>query len=359
MGLVEKKTQAQQAGVTIRRMKRGELIFAEGEHSRAMYLIRSGMIRLYKKKGESQIELDTVRAGQILGELAFLDGNPRSASGECLTDCEMIEISGVTFTNVLRGMPDWLKIMLKTIVGRLRTASTRIRQLESSSTAFDYSARDGRRTSHYVYLSHIDVMKVFTAILTVGGYYSDESSGSGIKLRAGLLQRYANQIMGVPVAKITTLMDVLSQVAVIEIGSGNSEYILKDIDFLEQLIGYINSENLLEPSKRHDISLRGFLVLSMLAKYVKNFPQDSETGSTSMNIIEIIQTEATVSGREPFRVEDFAEVEKMGYATQLNYKTEDEAFTTVKQEELIRAYRFQRVMKAVEAMNEEKRKRTK
>src|SRR6185437_5111604 len=115
----QQAAQAPTSGPQVRRLKKGELLFAEGENSRAMYLIRAGMIRLYKKKGESFIELDTVHSGQILGELAFLDGNPRSASGEALTDCELIEISGPTFQQVLVKLPDWLKILMKTIVGRL------------------------------------------------------------------------------------------------------------------------------------------------------------------------------------------------------------------------------------------------
>src|SRR4051812_20014532 len=118
----------------ILRLKKGQLLFSEGERSRAMYLLQSGMIRLYLKKGESTVEIDTIRAGQILGELAFLDGNPRSVSGEALTECELVEISGTMFLDVLSKAPSWLKILLKTVVARLRAANTRIRQLESASS---------------------------------------------------------------------------------------------------------------------------------------------------------------------------------------------------------------------------------
>src|SRR4051812_30131845 len=165
MGLPAQKLQPGAAasasqGPQPRKLKKGELLFAEGENSRAMYFLKTGMIRIFKKKGDANIEIDTVHSGQVLGELAFLDGNPRSASGEALTDCELMEISGPTFQAVLQNMPDWLKILLKTIVGRLRTASTRIRQLETASTAYDYNDKDGKRSSHYVYLSPIDVLKI-------------------------------------------------------------------------------------------------------------------------------------------------------------------------------------------------------
>src|SRR3954469_5730148 len=168
-------------GPQTRRLKKGETLFAEGENSRAMYLIKSGMIRIFKKKGDSNIEIDTVRAGQILGELAFLDGNPRSASGEALTECELVEISGPTFQLVLGNMPDWLKLLLKTVVGRLRTASTRIRQLETASTAYDYSEKDGKRAAHYVYLSPNDVLKIASGLLLVASR-NGTAVGTGVDI---------------------------------------------------------------------------------------------------------------------------------------------------------------------------------
>src|SRR5690606_36959978 len=123
------------------------------------------------------------------------------------------EVSGSTFTNTIAKMPDWLKLLLKTIVGRLRAASTRIRQLEQASTAFDYSSKDGKRSAHYVYLSPHDVLKISAAILLVASR-NGQKNENGLTVRTGLLQRYANQIMGVPVAKITTLIDVYSETGI-------------------------------------------------------------------------------------------------------------------------------------------------
>ena len=77
--------------------------------SRSMYFLKSGMIRIFKKKGDSQIEIDTIHAGQIIGELAFLDGNPRSAGGEALTDCTLVDISAQNFIETMAKLPDWMK----------------------------------------------------------------------------------------------------------------------------------------------------------------------------------------------------------------------------------------------------------
>jgi CRP-like cAMP-binding protein len=345
--------QAVPTGPQVRALKRGELLFAEGENSRAMYLLKKGMIRLYKKKGDSCIELDTVHAGQVLGELAFLDGNPRSASGEALMDCELIEISGPVFQQVLAKLPDWLKILMKTIVGRLRSASTRIRQLESSSTAY-LTEKDGKRSAHYVYLSTNDCLKICTSLLLVSVRNSTMSE-QGADVRLGLLQRYANQVMNVPVAKITSMLDVLSESGVVVYGTGadTGKVFLGDVDFLEKFIAYVNEENLLEPSKRHDISARGFAVMSTVAKHLARYPADPKTGSVVVNVSEVKALETPAGGREPFRIEEFQELVKLGYATVLQAQSVNEVRSTVVPGFELTC-RFQRVLLRMHLLNEEK-----
>lgn len=344
------------AGPIVRRLKKGELLFAEGETSRAMYLIRSGMIRIYKKKGDSFIEIDTVHSGQILGELAFLDGNPRSASGEALTECELMEISGPTFQQVLGKLPDWLKILMKTIVGRLRAASTRIRQLETASMALDYSG-DGKRSSHYIYLSPSDCLKICTALLLVGTRNGTQTP-EGTDVRAGLLQRYANQVMGVPVAKVTSLVDILAQSGITAFGEGeqSGKIYLKDANFLEQLITYLNEENLLEPSKRHDVTPKGYLIMSLVAKNISRYPADA-SGLSRINLAEIIKAETPqtgpTAGKEPFRADEFGELSTLGYGTVINIKSSTEVFTSVKAETFLQAQRLQRVVMGIHAANEQ------
>lgn len=343
-----------QTGPHPRRLKKGDLLFVEGESSRAMYFVKQGMIRISKKRGDSEIEIDTVRSGQVLGELAFLDGNPRSASGEALTDCDLMEISGPTFQAVLANMPDWLKILLKTVVSRLRTASTRIRQLEQASTAYDYSRKDGKRSAHYVYLPPIDVLKIASGLLLVASRNGTKVA-DGIQIRVGLLQRYANQIMGIPVAKITTMLDVLSQIGVVTFDESGGQVFLSDADFLEQMIAYLNEENLIEPSKRHDISLRSFLIMGLIAKHMASTAPEPGTGNTVVNVAEIRRIES-LGGKEPFRMDEFSELVKMGYCSNVTIKSSDAIYTTVRADEFLRIFRFQQAVMAIHAVNEQKRK---
>jgi CRP-like cAMP-binding protein len=345
-------------GPSARRLKKGELLFSEGEKSRSMYFLRAGMIRIFKRKGTSQIELDTIHSGQVLGELAFLDGNPRSASGEALVDCDLVEVSGQTFLQEMSKMPEWLKILLKTIVGRLRSASTRIRQLESASTGVDYSDKTaGVRASNYFYLSPIDVLKIMTAVLLVGS--RAKTTGTSIELPQALLIRYGNQIMGVPAAKITTLLGVLETLGLANLNENADRTIVHDLPFIERLIVYFNSENLSESSKRHDLTPRAYSIMGLIVKYLDQFSKDPTTGQITVNLMKIKELEAAAVGKkDPFRMDDFAQLVSVGYCTTLDMKSASEMNTTLSAEDFCLNYRFQSFAMAIATINEQKRNPT-
>ena len=74
-------------------LNKGDILFKEGERSRGMYILQEGSLRLYKKKGQGFIELAVIHSGEVIGELAFFDGEPRSASAEALSACKLIMVS--------------------------------------------------------------------------------------------------------------------------------------------------------------------------------------------------------------------------------------------------------------------------
>lgn len=344
----------------VKELKKGEHLFKEGEMSRSMYYLKSGIVRIYKKKGNSSIEIDTIRAGQLLGELAFLDGNPRSASGEALTNCTLVEVTASAFASTLGVLPDWMKLLLKTVVGRLRTASTRLRQLEEASTSFDYSSKDGKRSSHYIYISTTDALKICSSILLVAARNGESSPLGGTTLRIGLLQRYANQIIGIPVAKITDFLDILAQAEVMSLGDeekGN-QIVVTDMNFLEKFIAYLNEENLKEPSKRKEVPIKSFIIMNLITREITD-TNAKEDGSVVVNLAEIKKKDKEAAGKERFTMDDFNALVKVGYASQATLKSGEEIYTTVTKEEFILAYRFQKLIKLIEALNEQKTQRRK
>ncbi len=338
----------------IKKVKKGDILFREGENPGAMYLIRTGMVRVFKKKGDSQIEIDTLRAGGVVGEMAFLDGNPRSASAEALTDTEMVEISTALYSSTMEKIPEWVKILIKAIVGKLRLTTTKVKNLEQASTEVVYGERGSER--NFVFLSSHDCLKIATALQLVG-LKSTEDTPEGKRIKPSALERYATQVIGIPLAKVTTFLEVLKNAGMVNISESTQELSLRDAAGVDAFIQYVCDENLLEPAKRHDMTIRGYLIMGLMAKHMDRFPKDATSGMSQVNIALIRKLEMEANGgKEPFRMDEVAELTKLGFASQLQVLSTDEQMVIVQTESFKKIAKVQRVLKLVEAVNEEKSK---
>jgi CRP/FNR family cyclic AMP-dependent transcriptional regulator len=114
---------------TLRRHRRGAMIFREGESSSTVVVILEGSIKLTKVAMDGrEVVLALQGAGDVLGELAALDAEPRSATGVFLTPGSLIQLSSDQFNTLVDEEPSVASATLRTVALRLRNASNR--QLE-------------------------------------------------------------------------------------------------------------------------------------------------------------------------------------------------------------------------------------
>ena len=66
--------------------KAGDIIFKEGTHGVAVYVLNSGKVEISKTVGDKKIVLDLLGPGDIFGEMSFLDTAPRSATATALEE---------------------------------------------------------------------------------------------------------------------------------------------------------------------------------------------------------------------------------------------------------------------------------
>ncbi|MEW6055363.1 MAG: cyclic nucleotide-binding domain-containing protein [Bdellovibrionota bacterium] len=340
-----------------RRLKKGELLFNEGDPSKSMYFIQSGTIRLFKKKGNASVELGLIHKGEVIGEMGFLDGGPRSASAEAIHETTLNEITNANLVEHLKVLPPWLMVLLKTIVNRLRSANNKIRQLESVSTAYTYGS-EGVSTT-YQYLSIYDILKVCTAVLVVGARNGEPGEGGAIKIAMSRVNRYANQIMGIHVSKITEMLDILERVGLAKVDRAVLDKIevhLTDLNQIELLIAFINDENLKDHTKKTNFSVKAVLLMGYIVKYMNQFPPDKD-GNAVVNLAVIIEAEkAANGGKEPFRIDDtITELVKAKLSGDVSFKDSTSITLKVRARELTRMYQIQKVLKEVETINDQKR----
>lgn len=109
------------------KLQPNEILLREGENSTAMYLVQSGQLVVTKKRGKDDIVLGHIYSKELVGEISFLDKEPRSATVQAITECELIEIPQETFEKIFAIQPKWLEILYMTLAERLRKADARIK----------------------------------------------------------------------------------------------------------------------------------------------------------------------------------------------------------------------------------------
>ena len=105
----------------------GELLMHEGDDSIEMYYVQSGTLAVFKRKGDMEHQIGTIIAGELVGEMSFLDKHPRSATVKAMTDCELVLVPHEKFEALLNSHPKWFKALIHTLTDRLRKANARVK----------------------------------------------------------------------------------------------------------------------------------------------------------------------------------------------------------------------------------------
>lgn len=104
----------------------GQRLFSEGETADRAFLLKSGKLRASRKDaaaGGKEIALGEVLAGEFVGEMAYITGEPRIADVTCVEAAELIEIPLGTLDLLVFSKPTWTKALMKTLCRRLREAN--------------------------------------------------------------------------------------------------------------------------------------------------------------------------------------------------------------------------------------------
>lgn len=106
----------------------GTRVFNEGDHSDACYLVKSGTFRVTREHPDGRaITLATLETGDIVGELAMLDGEVRSASVETLGgEGELLALPANAMRSLLERNPEITVKIAAALTRRLRAANERI-----------------------------------------------------------------------------------------------------------------------------------------------------------------------------------------------------------------------------------------
>lgn len=103
----------------------GDDIFSQSEAARAMYVIKYGSVRIHQKSSNGdKIEVATLGTGSHFGEMAFVDGEVRSASATAIEKSEIVVLDYEKLNGLLQKdlaiATSFYKELAHFLCGRLR-----------------------------------------------------------------------------------------------------------------------------------------------------------------------------------------------------------------------------------------------
>ena len=116
--------------VRLRRYRRGEVVFHQGDPGDSLHVVKAGSVKIVlpSREGDEAI-VATLRAGDFFGELTLLDGLPRSASAVALGPTETLLLPRSRFLALVEAEPQLRSELLVALSSEVRRMNDHVEEL--------------------------------------------------------------------------------------------------------------------------------------------------------------------------------------------------------------------------------------
>jgi CRP/FNR family cyclic AMP-dependent transcriptional regulator len=125
-------TQLKRLGSFARRhhVQSGTTIFAKGDAGTGLFSVCQGTVKITVPSIDGREAMfNLLHVGEIFGEIALLDGQPRTADAVAMTNCELMVIERRDFLNFVHGEPIVALKLIELLCARLRWSSQHFEEL--------------------------------------------------------------------------------------------------------------------------------------------------------------------------------------------------------------------------------------
>lgn len=274
----------------LRKLQPGEVLFNDGEKANSLYIIQKGQLRLFKPKGKGFIEIAVLRAGEVIGEMAYFDddgGGKRSCSASAMVSSEVIEISFTAFAKTMSGLNPWFKTIINTLANRLRATNSRVKELESNSATVNYGT--GKHTG-YEFFKPNDIIKIMGTLFLVYRAHGEERD-DGFALHRKTLDLYAKEIYGVIESKLDEMLIILEELGLVATENDKDGLpkvlVLKHLETVRGIFIFYNTEKYLTEDKKLKISPKCQMFLEKIWDRLSSNP-NTDAAMTLVPISDIL-----------------------------------------------------------------------
>lgn len=120
-----------------------EVLFDKGAEGDSLFIINTGRVKIVTRDSQdNEVVLNQAEAGEVIGEMALLDLEPRSAGVIALEETSIMELSREDFMEILSEQPELSLSVIRSLIARLRHNTSYIEQITEMSRSVargDYS----------------------------------------------------------------------------------------------------------------------------------------------------------------------------------------------------------------------------
>ena len=191
------------------------IVFFEGNSADAFFIVLSGSLKVFQTANDGRVKiLGTIGPGETFGELAMLDGQPRSASVETIGASELLVIARSDWRRIATTTPGILWGMLESVCTRLRAQNDS--DLEAVLKRTEY--------------------RVSKAIIELAEKHGESTRGQ-VRIPATFGVRDVAEMATSTVPRVERALEKLEDLELISVVEG--EYVLRDISALRRALAYM------------------------------------------------------------------------------------------------------------------------
>jgi len=111
----------------------GETVIEEGSEGDRFFLLLKGEVSVTSRKGDELVELARLGVGAVLGEVALLTGEPRTASVIAKQDVVLVEFPEPGINDILEDYPKVKELLVRVLVHRAKDTIEKMSKDQSVS----------------------------------------------------------------------------------------------------------------------------------------------------------------------------------------------------------------------------------
>lgn len=196
---------------SVRKLKRGEILFKEGDAPQVIYMVQTGKIGLMVERNGKFLEVTSLGPSQVFGEQALFSNGRHTFAAQALQESKVLEVPVDMMKQQFEKAPPGIKLMVKSMVDEIKISrqNTKTQKMETEKSPCPQGL----------------IHKLFTEVHLIARHIGKRNPDKAdeITVSWNALKLYATRFFGESPQRLRQMMDLLAKLKFAELKIGKSD----------------------------------------------------------------------------------------------------------------------------------------